>query len=90
MSHRTKFLKYLRNVPIDDYSRLKESGIGKAVMYLYRHPRETRKNKFMAGYIINKWSRPIFNLSADFSAMSKEDRQRRDIDMAKKLSLDKV
>ena len=33
---RTKFLKYLRNVPIDDYSRLKESGIGKAVMYLYR------------------------------------------------------
>ena len=29
-------LKFLFDVPIDDYSRLKESGVGKAVMYLHR------------------------------------------------------
>ena len=36
ISIRSAFLKYLKDVPIDDLSRLKESGIGKAVMYLYR------------------------------------------------------
>ena len=29
-------LQFLYDVPIDDYSRLKESGVGKAVMYMYR------------------------------------------------------
>lgn len=33
---RETLLKFLFDVPMDDYSRLKESGVGKAVMYLYR------------------------------------------------------
>ena len=39
----------------------------------------------MARKLISKWSRPIFNLEADFASMTREDRQRRDREMAARL-----
>merc|ERR1712013_214782 len=81
---RQELLTLLQNLRVDDQSRLKESGIGKAVMYLYKHPKELRENKVMAQKIIQNWSRPIFNKSSDPRDYNKEDRNARDRDMRAK------
>ena len=44
---------------------LKNSGIGKMVMFLYKLPDETPANRKMAKQIVERWSRPIFESHRD-------------------------
>lgn len=78
---RNAILRWLSNLPPLSQEMLKTSGIGKAVMYLYKHPRETRDNKEKCGRLIAKWSRPIFNNSDDFKSLTKDERLERDMEM---------
>lgn len=81
---RESLLKILVDLNLYDVDRIKGSGIGKAVMYLYKHPKETKENKQRAKQLISTWSRPIFQLDSSFTAISREEREQRDLDLMSK------
>ena len=56
-----RILKLMNIRAVDDkLDKLKSSGIGKVVMFLYKCSDETPDNKRICGEIIQAWSRPIF------------------------------
>lgn len=81
---REELLKILLDFNLYDIDRIRTSGIGKSLMYLYKHPKETRENKQRAKQLISCWSRPIFQLESSFGAISREEREQRDLELRNK------
>lgn len=77
---RESVLKMLANFPTFDSSFLKDSGIGKAVMFIYRHPMETKFNRELAGRLIADWTRSIHGVTDNFKATTREERQQHDVE----------
>jgi transcription factor SPN1 len=68
---RDKILKLLLQFEEITQETLKIPGIGKAIRYLYKHPKETKKNKKRAGKLSNDWAHLILNAPIVFKAMTK-------------------
>ncbi|KAF6175552.1 hypothetical protein GIB67_023072 [Kingdonia uniflora] len=78
---RTGILKILTGYPIDleqddRRNQLKQSGLGKAIMFLSRWDEETRGNRKLAKELVDKWSRPLYNISTWFEDMRGIDEER--------------
>lgn len=72
---RRDILGILGKLPISS-DHLRESGLGKVVMFLYKSPKETKENKAIAQELIQTWSRPIFKLSLSYSDLAEHERER--------------
>mmetsp|Transcript_16222 Transcript_16222/g.50966 ORF Transcript_16222/g.50966 Transcript_16222/m.50966 type:complete len:465 (+) Transcript_16222:81-1475(+) len=73
---RTAVLEVLQQLPVEmeleeRREQLKKSGLGKVVMFLFKLPDETKPNRAMAKQLVEKWSRPIFELSTRYEDLRK-------------------
>ncbi|KAG9509759.1 Protein IWS1-like protein, partial [Fragariocoptes setiger] len=80
---RENVLKLLLDFNICDTDKIRASGIGKAVMYLSKHPKEVKENKKIARQLISDWARPIFQLDLSYDSLSREEREERDLALIK-------
>jgi len=80
-----EILELFKDIDVD---YLKESGIGKSVMILSKHPMETVGNKKIAATLIERWSRPIFGISSEYKDLREYDDQ--DTTQQKKKEVEKV
>ncbi|GAQ80683.1 hypothetical protein KFL_000590360 [Klebsormidium nitens] len=79
---RTAILRVLSGMPIDTSEPdvrdwLKDSYLGRVVMFLSRLPDETADNRAVARDLVDKWSRPIFKKSTNYEELRHRQEEHR-------------
>lgn len=72
---REALLRGLEHLPVSE-GHLQESRIGRIVMFLLKNEAETTANKVLAKKLIDKWSRPVFELSSNWTDLQYHDEVR--------------
>lgn len=67
---RRRILELLQNLPIETL-HLRESGIGRIILFYYQRKAESLEIRKLAGDLITAWSRPILGTSLNYSEMIK-------------------
>ncbi|CAJ0918520.1 unnamed protein product, partial [Mesorhabditis belari] len=76
---RTTILKLLQQYDLEQET-LRCSGMGKEVMAISKHPKESAENKRLAQKLIHKWARPIFGLPTSYASLTRDERRQIDYD----------
>lgn len=71
---RKRILEILQTLPIETV-HLRESGIGRIVLFYYQRKKESLEIRKLAGDLITTWSRPIVGTSLNYSEMIKNDEE---------------
>jgi hypothetical protein len=66
---REQLLRMLLILPVERED-LTDSKIGHIVMFLLKHPEETRANRDLCEAIVERWSRPIFKRASDYTQVA--------------------
>lgn len=77
---RTVILRALTRMPIDSEldeirMQLKQSGLGKIVLFLYKSEEEIPSNRKLAQSLVERWMRPIFRLSNQYQDLQRVQAQ---------------
>lgn len=67
-SIRKRLLEILQSLPIETV-HLRESGVGRIVMFYYQRKSESLEIRKLAGDLITTWSRPILGTSLNYTEM---------------------
>eukprot|EP00127_Corallochytrium_limacisporum_P003714 Clim_evm46s152 gene=Clim_evmTU46s152 len=78
---RRTILEILQKVELSP-PELKESGIGKAIMVLLKHPKETKANKRICKLLVRNWSQQIFRIKTEFNQLEQHERDEMENAMA--------
>eukprot|EP00128_Syssomonas_multiformis_P004616 Colp12_sorted_trinity150504_noHs@3132 len=71
---RQELLNLFKKLQVDS-EMLRDSGLGRVLVLLSKHPNETPDNRLTAKKLVEEWARPLFQLESSWREVSREERE---------------